>query len=100
PFFDAESLENVLRGATPDQNRDIFSAFSMGWPMIRKGSLKYISHGSGDRVLFELDSDPGETRNIAEAHPDVVTDLAIRLQLQIQRPRFELWADGRGSRTP
>jgi arylsulfatase len=96
PFFDAESLAGVLRGGAPDADRAVFSAFSMGWPMIRKGPLKYIGHGSGDRVLFDLDSDPGETRNVAEAHKDIVTDLAIHLQLQIQRPMFELWVDGRG----
>jgi arylsulfatase A-like enzyme len=93
PFFDALSLAPVLRGQEADPERAVFCAFSMGWPMIRKGPLKYIAHGFADRVLFDLEADPGETRNVAEENLDVVTDLAIHMQLQIQRPRFELWVD-------
>jgi arylsulfatase len=100
PSFDAESLARVLRGRTADAERAVFSAFSMGWPMIRKGPLKYIGHSSGDRVLFDLDSDPGETRNVVEAHRDVATNLAIHLQMQIDRPTLDLWVDGPGARGP
>jgi choline-sulfatase len=94
--FDTESLAAVLRGALPDENRAVFSAFSMGWPMIRQGTLKCIFHGSGDRVLFDLESDPGETRNIVGANEGIASEFARRVQERVARPMLELWVEGRG----
>ena len=38
-----------------------------GWPMLRRGALKYITHADSDaRVLFDLQRDPGETTNVLE----------------------------------
>ncbi len=36
--------------------------------------------GASRRELFDLESDPGETRDLAKEHPDVVEDLAKRLR--------------------
>jgi len=93
PFFDTVSLVNELRGGPADPERAVFSAFTMGWPMIRKGPLKYIWHGSGERVLFDLDSDPGETRNVLDDNRSVAEDLGIHLHMQMQRPMLPLWID-------
>lgn len=97
PYFDGSSLAPVLRGEAADPARAVFSAFSMGWPMVRRGPLKYIWHGSGDRALFDLDADPGETRNITDENLAVANELAIVLKLQMDRPMFDLWVD-RGGR--
>ena len=91
PFFDGESLASVLRGGAASDERAVFSAFSMGWPMIRKGPLKYIFNWTGDRVLFDMDADPGETRNIIDQHQDIATHLHVHLMLQIERPNLDIW---------
>ena len=59
--------------------------------MIRKGPLKFILHPSGDRVLFDMDADPGETRNIVDEHRELVMHLHVHLQMQINRPKPDLW---------
>ena len=91
PFFDGESLASVLRGGVASDERAVFSAFSMGWPMIRTGPLKYIFHWKGDRVLFDMDADPGETRNIFDQHHDTAAHLHVHLMMQIERPKPDIW---------
>lgn len=44
-----------------------------GWA-VRQGSWKLIDPGSGPR-LYNLDKDPGESRNLIERHPDVAARL-------------------------
>jgi len=102
--FDTASLSSVLAGGRPDDDRPVFCAFSMGWPMIRKRHMKLIWHWSGEQVLYDLGSDPGETRNVAHAHKALARDLEIRVYLQTQRPELDLWvhreaADGTASAT-
>ena len=67
PFgFDARSLAGLLGDpATPaDEDRAVFCATTMGWPMVRRGPYKYILHrGTWSNALFHLDDDPDETRN-------------------------------------
>jgi choline-sulfatase len=93
PFFDTESLLPTLRGAPANDERAVFCAFSMGWPMIRRGNMKYIWHWSGDHVLFDLGEDPGETRSLASAHRSLCDELSIHMQLQMRRPMYELWVE-------
>lgn len=44
---------------------------------LRAGQWKYMN-AYGRRLLFDLDADPGETRNLATQHPDRVEQLATR----------------------
>ena len=90
--FDTASLASVLAGGSPDEERPVFCAFSMGWPMIRKRDMKLIWHWSGEHVLYDLGADPGETRNVAHAHKALARDLEIHVYLQTQRPQLDLWA--------
>ena len=68
--FDTRSLRPVLHGASGAEDRDRAVACAtgvMGWPMVRRGNLKYIAHaGSDARALFDLDRDPGETTNVLD----------------------------------
>ena len=60
-----------------------------------QGSWKYIEPSKGPKIskntntelgndvnpqLYNLETDPGETRNVATAHPQVVTKLAEQLK--------------------
>ncbi len=62
------TAEEPLRGATVHQapNRDL---------AIRAGSWKLIFRNSGERELFNLKSDIGETANLADANPEVLQRL-------------------------
>lgn len=48
--------------------------------MVRSGRYKYVDHGEHPAQLFDLDDDPGETRNLADdpAYGEVVARLAAR----------------------
>ncbi|HEY1693116.1 MAG TPA: sulfatase [Polyangiaceae bacterium] len=45
------------------------------------GPWHYVSHTDGetDEELYDLEDDPGERRNVAHAHPDVVAEMKARL---------------------
>jgi len=50
---------------------------------IRRGRWKLVcvaDENGGSRELYDLDSDIGETKNLADKHPDVVNDLAGELE--------------------
>jgi choline-sulfatase len=48
--------------------------------LIREGRRKYIEAVRGDRYLFDLESDPGETRNLAGEAPETAATLRRRLR--------------------
>jgi arylsulfatase A-like enzyme len=41
------------------------------WRAVVHGDWKYLESGKGDRLLFDLAKDPGETTNVADRHPEV-----------------------------
>lgn len=50
--------------------------------------------GGRERVLFDLTADPGETRDVSAAHPDVVRELGAQLDAwSAQVPGFDETAD-------
>lgn len=65
--FDGRSLLPMLLdpSGTGDPDRPVYSGFSVGWPMVRRGRHKYIRHsGWGVDALFDVISDPEESRDI------------------------------------
>ncbi len=65
---DGQSQLGLLTGpaATGDDDRVVLSAFTMHWPMARRGRFKYIRElGWSEEVLFDLEADPDETTNLA-----------------------------------
>jgi arylsulfatase len=93
--LDTESLASVLRGAPEDADRDVFCALSVGWPMIRRRNLKMLWHWIGVEVMYDLESDPGETKNLAPDSPALVKTLRDSLDKQIQQPEMDLWVHPR-----
>jgi len=45
---------------------------------VRAGRWKYLRDG-GAVMLFDVDADPGERRDLSYHHPDIVADLERRL---------------------
>jgi choline-sulfatase len=95
-LFDTRSLRPLLedRASPADNDRLLFCATSTAWPMVRKGSLKYIlERSTGTAVLFDLDSDPDETTNVLDdpARRSVFKELSELLSSELQRgtPKIE-----------
>lgn len=65
---------------------------------VRRGRFKLVRFGHPDEVarfgelaLYDLESDPGETRNAVAEHPDTAAELAQEL---------DLWLQGSGAQAP
>ncbi len=56
---------NIFDPKRPEQT---FSQYDRDCFMLRRGSLKYLRYPEGEDVLFDLQSDPGETRNCRTDH--------------------------------
>ncbi|MGQ0832517.1 MAG: sulfatase family protein [Microthrixaceae bacterium] len=90
--FDSRSLVPLLAGCpdAADVDRDVFSAISVGWPMVRKGRFKLIAHAERPgKVLFDMDCDPDEEVNLF-LDPDfaeVGDDLVERLDAMSSQPK-------------
>jgi arylsulfatase A-like enzyme len=65
----------------------------MGWPMIRRKEFKFLWHFTGQEVLYDLATDPGETRNLATEQPSLVRELRDELYVKIMQPMLDLWVD-------
>ena len=68
-----------------DATREIISQYHAagavsGAYMLRKGRWKYIAYIGFEPELFDLQSDPEETTNVAADHPETVAELAKALQ--------------------
>jgi len=49
------------------------------WKLILDPQLDFSQKSSEPLHLYDLESDPGETTNLAGLHPDIVADLKQRL---------------------
>lgn len=93
--FDTRSLRPILDGVPgpDDLERVVFSATSVGWPMIRRGRYKLIEHAErGEPVVFDLEADPLERVNLVDdpGHRDVGDDLAARLRKAMAEPVLDV----------
>jgi arylsulfatase A-like enzyme len=59
---------------------------------LRQGPWKLIFHKGGQRELFNLQTDLSETKNVAEANPEVVTRLAALMNKYIAEGRSTVGA--------
>ncbi len=107
------SLLPVLRGASPAKNRAVFEFYYHNvlretgnahpaecrlW-MLRNEKFKYVQFGQGHLppMLFDLEDDPGETRNLAESpqYAGVVAECCqelLRWRIRNEDLRMEEWA--------
>ncbi len=65
--LDSRSLVPLLRGETADWNNESISQMGKQHLMIKQDSLKYQYYGEQvPKVLFDLERDPNEARNVAD----------------------------------
>lgn len=62
-----ESLLPILEGSEPVTEFAIIQSVAM-----RTSKWKIMQSGDGNRVLYDIENDPGETRDVIAEHPDVV----------------------------
>ncbi len=82
PGLDSRSLVPLLRGDASAWRNESVSQFGRDHVMIKQDALKYQYYGEDiPEVLFDLDTDPGETYNVADApeYAGVVSRFRSRL---------------------
>jgi arylsulfatase A-like enzyme len=88
--FDGHDLAPLLRGevAREDDDRTVFCATSLGWPMVRRGRYKLILNRAWKvAALFDMERDPGETVNLTDdaGCADVAAELRALLDAELAR---------------
>jgi arylsulfatase A-like enzyme len=81
--LDGINLIPLVAGEQPEATRTFFWRIdrpSRQQKAIRHGPWKYVFDGGYVHLLFNLDDDVGERRNLAIHHPRVMRDLQQRLQ--------------------
>jgi arylsulfatase A-like enzyme len=95
--LDGLDLVPILSGKTPAPERTLFWRIdprrSAQWAA-RKSKWKYIRYAGGE-LLFDLDADIGERRDLSLRHPAIVTELREELarweaEIARERPRFSV----------
>lgn len=92
--FDFPSLRGLLEGTeAPDLERPLFSAFSLGYPTVRRGRFKLICTMKPDVHLFDLENDPGETVSVADdpAHAGLADELLALVKHEFQHAPAEMF---------
>ncbi len=84
---DSVSFLSVLRGQQDGPVREATVHQAPGGLAIRQGPWKLVFHRSGERELFNLQLDVGETANCFADQPQVVKNMTARMQEYIDRGR-------------
>lgn len=67
----------------------LFTAGSGGWSFPTFPKDKAYIAALPSMQLYDLENDPGETRNVIGEHPDVVRRLTARMKEHIERRTFD-----------
>lgn len=91
--FDGRDAMATISAGKPSPHDDILINVEMFRGAIRKGDWKLIkvSFLPGRTELYDVVQDPGETRNVADQHPDVVRDLEARLLAYARQQKMSEW---------
>ena len=82
PRMNGVDLSSLFRGAAPTERPYTYGGWSNNH-FVRNSRWAYMSdNGMENPELYDLNADAGETRNVADDHPDVVDELS---QLVLRR---------------
>ncbi|MEM8889232.1 MAG: sulfatase [Bacteroidota bacterium] len=102
--LDGESMLPILKGENVQGERSLFWHYpvyhhDVPAGAIRKGKWKLIESFTEDRFeLYDLENDPGESKNLVELYPDLVRELATELaewrkevgaEMPVANPEFD-----------
>ncbi|MDZ8118392.1 arylsulfatase [Pontiella agarivorans] len=96
---DGQSYLPTLLGKPGQQEHDwLYWEFTMkgGRKAIRKGKWKGViydinKHSDAALELYDLEKDPGETRNLAKEYPEVVDELNMLIQKSRKPSHLDKW---------
>lgn len=99
PDLDGLSLANVLRGQPAPEHDELYwelPSYAGGQQALRTGRWKAVRRNTkkgGDAIeLYDLASDPGESRDLAAEQPELVERLRARLAVaRTENPAFPLF---------
>lgn len=102
---DSVSLLPLLRGGAAPVRESAVHQSSRGLPAYRSGAWKAVfgpggggygpAEGPGPAQLYHLESDPGERRDLAAQHPEIVARLTREMQSLVDRGRSTPGPDGK-----
>ena len=81
--LDGIDLMPILTGAQPEQERTFFWRVDRSQrkqKAVRHGKWKYVQDGVVVDMLFDLENDISERRDLAYQHPEILADLKARLK--------------------
>jgi len=78
-YIDAESLVGVLDGTRDEHRTETASMHRSDFRLVRTREHKLIQCDTGFTELYDLQGDPDELENIADAQPDLVRQLTGRM---------------------
>jgi arylsulfatase len=98
PCADMESvsLAPVLAGTPAKMDRGVFCGTLEGTPMLRRAEYKHIWHSTANaHILYNLEEDPDETRNLAKdpEYREMLEDNVTELREILARPVPPLWRE-------
>jgi arylsulfatase A-like enzyme/tetratricopeptide (TPR) repeat protein len=99
--FQAPALLSANSGRDPAYSETTYPFSLFGWsPLHGLQNERYHFIETPKPELYDLVSDPGETKNIADEKPAVVGVMREKLQKLLEKHPFEEPAGGTGSLTP
>jgi arylsulfatase A-like enzyme len=91
--FDGKNAWATIAEGQPSPHDDLLLGVELFRGAIRKGNWKLLKIAllPGKTQLFDLVKDPGETTNVADQHPMVVSDLEARLTAYAKQQKMSQW---------
>ncbi len=91
--FDGKDIWPTLAEHQPSPHDDVLINVEPFRGAIRKGNWKLVRIAllPGKTELFDLVKDPGEQNNVADQHPEIVSDLEARLLTYAKEMKPSLW---------
>ncbi|MEB3321241.1 MAG: arylsulfatase [Synechococcaceae cyanobacterium] len=91
--FDGRDMWATLAEGAASPNEEILLQVEAIRGAIRRGKWKLVKLATlpGRTELFDLEADPGETTNLAEAHPDLVRELEEHLLVYARQMKPAEW---------
>ena len=91
--FDGRDATATIRDGAASPHDDILINVELFRGALRKGDWKLIKKAvlPGKTLLFDLSKDPGESKNVADEHPDITADLESRLSGYAAEQQMSLW---------
>jgi len=92
PLDGRDAWATIARGA-PSPHDDLLLDVEVFRGAIRRGRWKLVKVATlpGKTELYDLDKDPGETKDVAASHPEIVKDLEQRLVAYSREQKPSEW---------